>query len=369
MKKLLRSIFTSPTVTDTANESLPTLAAPPATRIHATGTADLDFARALSHENGFPRVDWRAVFAWLDAIENDAEHYAALLACQRAWLGHLRVTLGPRYQMRERGGAILLSSFSERLAGVALDYLVRTRRRIVEVLQGVAADDQEAPAILIVLGDKESYYQYVSHYYAEAGEFALSGGMFLHDGCKHFVMVHDDLTVIEPIIAHELTHACLAHLPLPLWLNEGLAVNTEYRLTRVAPSEWTPEETYAMHQQFWTTETIQEFWSGKAFSRPDEGARLAYDLAQVLTSQLANDWPRMREFALQANWQDAGRGAARATFSGDLGDYAKAILQSATNENWSPDPAQWSEVVTETALQIVSRLGTSCPGSAAPALT
>jgi hypothetical protein len=48
-------------------------------------------------------------------------------------------------------------------------------------------------------------------------------------GLQHFITTKADLRSIEPVIAHEMTHACVQHLPLPLWLNEGLAVNTEQR--------------------------------------------------------------------------------------------------------------------------------------------
>ena len=42
---------------------------------------------------------------------------------------------------------------------------------------------------------------------------------------------------------HEMTHGSVAHLPLPLWLNEGLAVNTERRLAGAtgAPARSAPE--------------------------------------------------------------------------------------------------------------------------------
>jgi hypothetical protein len=40
-----------------------------------------------------------------------------------------------------------------------------------------------------VLDSEEDYYRYVSIYYPSEGEFALSGGMFIHAGCPHFVVV------------------------------------------------------------------------------------------------------------------------------------------------------------------------------------
>lgn len=64
--------------------------------------------------------------------------------------------------------------------------------------------------ILLVFDDEESYYRYVSYFYPESGEFAFSSGMFINAGCSHYVTMKGDLRLIEPIIAHEMTHAFLS---------------------------------------------------------------------------------------------------------------------------------------------------------------
>lgn len=43
-------------------------------------------------------------------------------------------------------------------------------------------------------------------------------------GARVFVEEQDMTVKVRHIICHELTHACAAHLQLPLWLNEGLAM-------------------------------------------------------------------------------------------------------------------------------------------------
>src|SRR5439155_15479306 len=121
--------------------------------------------------------------------------------------------------------------------------------------------------ILIVFDDVDAYYRYVSHYYPESGEFGLSSGMYINVGCGHFVTVKSDLRVIEPVIAHELTHGCVSHLSLPAWLNEGLAVNTEQCLSPPGPPRFTPRQMHNKHRRFWGHSEIQEFWSGKSFLR------------------------------------------------------------------------------------------------------
>lgn len=45
-------------------------------------------------------------------------------------------------------------------------------------------------------------------------------------GARMFVEEQDMPTNIRRVVCHELTHACAAHLRLPVWLNEGLAALT-----------------------------------------------------------------------------------------------------------------------------------------------
>lgn len=81
--------------------------------------------------------------------------------------------------------------------------------------------------LLIAFDDSEDYYRYVSGFYPEEGTFAMSSGMHLGSGCGHFVTHGTELHAIEPVIVHAMTHSCLAHLSLPVWLDEGMAVNAE----------------------------------------------------------------------------------------------------------------------------------------------
>jgi hypothetical protein len=45
-------------------------------------------------------------------------------------------------------------------------------------------------------------------------------------GERLFVAVSDPLEKVQHLTCHEFTHACTAHLRLPPWLNEGLAMRT-----------------------------------------------------------------------------------------------------------------------------------------------
>jgi hypothetical protein len=334
MKRLFASLFARSPKPAAGASSV--VAPAPAEVIQSPGIEDLRYADLIRYEHGFPYPDWNTVFGWLDRIESDAAREAAWSACRYAWIEYFRAALGDRFSLLSQDGTLILSPLPPNEAKAALAYVVRKRRHIVELLEGVAAHSPLDGDVLVVLEDEESYYRYVSAFYDEEGEFAMSGGMFLNQGCKHFVLVQADLTVIEPIIVHELTHACLSHLQLPRWLDEGLAVNTEFRLCRVPHPEFTPAEMRAMHREFWNADTIQEFWSGDAFYRPDNGNRLSYDLAQGLVQQLGSDWATFRAFALAARYDDAGAASAQEHFKIDLGEHVKSVMQLGDDVSWAP---------------------------------
>ena len=221
------------------------------------------------------------------------------------------------------------------------DLMERTLGRVVKLLDGIARIPPLGKDLLVVFDDDESYYRYVSCYYPDAGEFAFSGGMHIDAGCSHYVTVKNDLRAIEPVIAHEMTHGCVGHLPLPVWLNEGLAVNTEHRLAG-ARSTHTQQQLRSKHLVFWGAHEIQEFWSGKSFLRTDDGNLLSYDLARLLVEQLAKNWESFAPFVLAADQVDAGAAAARLHFDVDLGEFVCALFDQEPSPAWSPDPNVWT---------------------------
>ena len=286
-------------------------------------------------EQGYPIMDWAAAGRWVDALAS-SDQASAWIAVERAWLLHLRDALGAGFWLMESEHCLLLSALEDNVAKATLAFMERTLKRVVRTLDGIAQVTPEGKDILIVFDDEDSYYRYVSHAYPDGGEFANSGGMYINGGCGHFVTVRRDLSAIEPVIAHEMTHGCLAHLPIPLWLNEGLAVNTEQRLTGVQGSVYTAQEMHGKHLAFWDEATIQEFWSGQSFQRVDDGNLLSYDLARILVAYMAKDWAAFRPFVLAAHHADGGAQAARDYLGADLGELVCGLLRRAYVPEWSP---------------------------------
>ena len=340
MLKFLRSLVGGPSAPGDP-DILPaeTVAAPAVLAVDGAGPFAL--ARHLGSTNGLPIVDWAAVGAWIDGIADPDVKSRAWSAAELAWLAHLRVALGPAYRLSRLDDAVLLSTLEPNVAHATLEFMTRTPHRIGAVLDGIARCSDWGHDILIVFDDDEVYYRYVSTVYPDSGEFAASGGMYISAGCGHFATIRSDLRAIEPVIVHEMTHGCLNHLPIPAWLNEGLAVNTEERLSLASPPLHTPQQMHAKHKAFWNPRAIQEFWSGKSFLRPDDGNLLSYDLARILVSQFAAEWGPFKDFVLAANMDDGGGAAALRHLGVDLGRAVCAILEQRPAADWSPDPRRW----------------------------
>jgi len=343
MLKLLRALIAGKPVAPP--QPCVALSKPPGSVV-AQGVGAFDVASHLIDANGLPVVNWGAVQRWVQRIPDPHAQAAAWTSCETAWLEHLRAALGTGYALVVKDGVSLLSSLDAHVALATIAFVAKTRQRIVRILDGVAQPPEWGNNILVVFDADESYYQYVAHYYPQAGEFAASGGMFIHDGCGHFVTVKADLRAIEPVIAHELTHACLSHLPIPAWLNEGLAVNTEHRLCPPPSGAFggrpSPQQMQLRHRKFWKSQEIQEFWSGKSFLRADEGNELSYDLARIMVSQFAGNWEQFRSFVVAAESADGGATAAQRHLGIDLGQIVCALLEQAFDASFAPTPLTWS---------------------------
>jgi hypothetical protein len=305
-----------------------------------------DLSASLHLYEQLPHLDWQAVRAWVEPMPEEADRHAAWSACEAAWLEHLAWALGDGFEVYNAEDTMLLTNTSLAEAKSAMRSLTASRRDVLGVLESLARDEGWGDHIVILCADQDSYYRYVSRFYPDAGEFAFSGGMFINAGCAHFVSVQSDFYALQPVIAHETTHALLAHLSIPAWLNEGLAVNTERRLfpPPVNPTTpgLTPQQMHRRHQNFWGFNEVQEFWSGKSFLRNDEGNELSYDLARILVSQFSKDWHAFVPFANAAVMDDAGQAAAREHLGLDLGLAMAAVLEREAGPSLAPDPTRWT---------------------------
>jgi hypothetical protein len=309
--------------------------------------------KALRFADGFHRVNWELVHGWIDGhvdTGGDIEKIwdeAALL-----WVNQLREDIGGDYVVFKSKQTILLCDQAKDVAEWLLNYAGRAAATIKEHLGETAWQGAFGRDVVLVFSDEDDYYHYLA-YHSLDGEQAASAGVCIHSGYTHIALPWRDAFDAANAIVHELTHDCLSHLPLPLWLNEGVAVTLQKSVappTRglgqsdqdalfaaaiswKAPIMW--DELAERHLEFWTEERIQSFWAGTAFFEPGEANELSYSLAEVFLKLITErtDRESFRAFLEAAHQQDAGQTAAIDILKTDLGDVAGTFLGKG---NWRP---------------------------------
>lgn len=219
----------------------------------------------------------------------------------REWLRLIGQSAGPEYGVHESQNFWLLCSQDRATAVRILRWAEKCHARYLRDLDGLAPETV-GRIPMIVLKDLDTYYAYISEYYPD-GEHGFSGGVYLYQGYGHFAFCFRDLGEAERVVAHELVHAFLLGLNIPLWLNEGIAQIAEISMTGL----W-----HGMDKRFtryWNAQTIQDFWRGTGFNRQDDGQTHGYALALLLTRRLASDKKRFKQFVHLARPEDAGYAA------------------------------------------------------------
>ena len=286
--------------------------------------------------DGFPRPDWDAI-SQLVHNEPETTWQSGWEGWCKQWLEGVLEHLPESYRLEESENFFIVSAQEDRYVELLSKFLERTLGRILSSLDGIASDEGYGKHVVLMFDEQDRYYQYKSYFYPDEGEFILSSGTFLNAGYGHFAFPFMEMSEAEAVSAHELTHALLKHLPIPLWLNEGFAVTMEDEICGSSPLRMESER-FAEHAAFWNAETIQEFWSGKSYDRTDEGSSLSYELGRYCLRALAHDYDVFAAFANSASYQDGGEAAAIEYFGGSLGG---VIHQFFGDGDWEPRPQTW----------------------------
>ncbi len=167
--------------------------------------------------------------------------------------------------------------------------------------------------------------------------------MFLRSGgYQHLAVCSAQESALLHILAHELIHNCLVHLPLPNWLNEGITQTLEEDLVRGRRRVLIDRELFSRHEAFWNDDNIQEFWTGRSFFHAGDSQELSYNLAVVLMHKIYVDLelPKedIRSFIVNAKRGDAGEAAAVMHLDNSLGDLVASFLGAG---DWAPHPDRW----------------------------
>ena len=278
------------------------------------------------------KPDWNEIALRIgDDLSHDDLNSEWSKECKN-WLESIASEFGNDYRIEESPNFSIMSNESDRYISVFSRFLERTLKRILNTLDGIASDEGFGKHVALIFQDIDQYYEYIGMFFPDEGEFGPSSGMYINEGYGHFVFPTQDLDYAEPIAVHELTHACLVHLPIPLWLNEGMAVLMEDVL--IGNGLFLDKEMVERHKKYWTEETIQDFWSGESFMAIDEGQELSYNLAHILARNISRDFTTFAKFINCANHQDAGELAAQECLGLSLTQIVGSFLGQG---NWQPD--------------------------------
>ncbi len=309
----------------------------------------------FSFQDGFHDLDWlRAVsligekFELLD--QPKGFHDLVLL-----WMGRLRDDLGGNYAVTVANEVAVLCDQPTRTAQWLLGYAEQVMSVIRDGLGQAAWRGEKRTHPILIFSEQDDYYQYVSRFCPD-GEQAGSGGMCINAGYPHIVLFwHDEMDAANGLV-HELTHECVMHLSLPLWVNEGVAMSLQ-RSIAPAPSpatqgvqqavfaatiNWSPplmwHDLKERHLEFWDEERMQSFWAGTSFYVPGDSNELSYSLAEVFIKLLSENKQKryLERFLEHARPEDAGQTAALDILVADLGVIAGTFLGPG---DWRPRPA------------------------------
>ncbi len=282
----------------------------------------------------FPVPDWRTLDAWITGNVEERLRPDAWFHAATQWIEALRPALGPTYTVLSSHPVLLVGARSpNELAGL-LTFTCHAVEVMGDYLRAVPRSAIPSALPVLQLNTLELYYDYVSTFY-EDGEHATSAGMYITRGLPHVVLAPGPVWDLEATIAHELTHASLAELELPLWIEEGVA-QILCQLIADVPTFWIDHELAARHRFYWGLHGLDEFWSGRSFGKPGDAQRLSYSLAEVLVRNIAADTgDRFYEFLCASERADAGDRAAREHLGKSLAQCAADFLGPG---KWEPKP-------------------------------
>ena len=284
----------------------------------------------------YPFPDWERLADQVERSQAPESRHAAWCDLAFLWMEKVRDVLPSGYSLHESANFILLSRADRTKASELLLHLEKTNGKIKAALGPLLPGKLQGKCPAILFSEENQFYDYVSMFFEEEeGSFGGMSGVYLNRGYGHFAMPSPDLARYAAVFAHELCHAYLSHLPLPLWLNEAITAGVEDAVEGSAPYHLN-REIIARHRAYWSPESIADFWEGHSFCYPDEGQELSYHLARFILQALyrGGETPKevMDAFFLEANYIDAGEAAAREILGISLGDCVSASLGEGSYE-------------------------------------
>jgi hypothetical protein len=284
---------------------------------------------ALENVDGFSRVEWDRVANVINTAVAQEENDHAWDAVALQWVALIRDELGGNYRISESEHYILLSEYNDDQVKFLLRVAAKAHSIILLNLGDLAVSGSEARTVILLFSELDDYDHYLAYFY-RGTHIPPTGGVYINTGYRHIALSDRGPTDAAITIVHELCHNCVHNLPVPAWLNEGVAVTLERKISREIITDLRggimDGELAERHHAFWNEENIQEFWAGTTFHMAEEAQALSYSLAEVLVHKLSGDHRLFLEFLGRAHHDDGGQTAALDVLGMNLGDVVADFL-------------------------------------------
>jgi hypothetical protein len=271
---------------------------------------------AFMSDQGLLHPQWMIISQAIEARVPEAHRVEAWKDAALQWVCLLRAELGGGYWIQQGKNAILLSSLAPEKVKRLLKLSSSAYKEITYNLAHLAWEGWPGPQVILIFSEPDDFQSYLAAFFRE-GQVPPLQGVQLHKGYPHVALIWTTEQDAMGTLVHELSHNCLTHLPLPLWLNEGIAVTLQrgilwsrqhtLRSLFTGPPEW--RNLVGQHRQHWNEQAIQEFWAGTSFYH-DSLVAVSYSLAEALVQRLSTRRALFLAFVHHARCEDAGQLAA-----------------------------------------------------------
>jgi hypothetical protein len=289
----------------------------------------LDIKDAFETAHGLPRAKWKLLrerVCHLTGKERPRDQDWVVL--QRHWLKLLAEVAGESFGVIESEKFLLMARDAGE-SGWILDIAEQGQQKVMQALGERVGGPVVGKIPIISFMNNHLYRQHVRHYRHD-DKPDESDGVCVHDhGEIHVALA--SLSGIKDILPHELAHAHVGNLPLPTWLNEGVAQLVARRWKYDLGSEF---QSHA--KLFWRKRGLARFWNAEAYETPRVGEEMvfAYIFSELLVKEIRSlgesDFQR---FLAVADAKDAGEGACRGVYGFGLGVWAAKLLGQG---EWGP---------------------------------
>ena len=294
--------------------------------------------------SGLPQPDWLAINEWLGNVVPPDHRDLALEQLTRHWLARLVDALGGAHTLHETKSFFLLSTRDVAGNKATIEMLDKTRDHVLATLGKAAGIKDTRKLIILRLTNEDATWAVWASIQPESPEAVefFSTGSWPVIFCEGHRPTGDYWRLVGSTVDH-----LLGYLPMPAWLyySLGSALRVDLLGGRFATLD---EELFDLHNHCWNAQSIQDFWSGKAFGDRDWG-NLSYNLAcvflDILRRELHPDYVKLQRFIQTASRADGGEAAAQRFFGVSLGEIAAVFLGDAAN--WTPRPATWRKEENE----------------------